>query len=560
MLPIIESLEKQKLVSRELRALIVVPTRELVTQVRETAEMCALGTGLHVGTAVGHHTFKNEQSSLVKQGQIYDPAGHELLRQKAENVDELDVLENDDSEQFYNLLPYHVPEYTSNVDILICTPGRLVEHIKSTKGFTLQQLQWFVIDEADRLLDQSFQEWVEVLQTAMSSQSNKYTPGKPFRPVFLSPHLGLRPDGWVRKVVLSATLTRDLQKLGSLNLRNPKLVLVEEATVEQAGGEEIKKDSASGNFTLPPTLQEFGAPVGDGSQKPLYLLKLLQQIFGDAPAVRIKASSKGGTLAKDIESSDEDESSSSESSSDSGSDDDDNDSVSSLLEDISDTASTTSSSSISSSSSSSSSTTANDSSPTSPHPTPHTTIHPPPSKPSTTPNALIFTSSNESATRLDHLLTHLSPTHSPHLALLTKSGTSASTRRTLTAFTSGHLRILIATDRASRGLDLPNLRNVINYDIPHSVTSYVHRVGRTARAGKEGRAWTLVAEREAAWFWNVIARGKGNVKGSRVGEDEGIERGAGRGVERVRLEVDVDGEGGKRYEEALENLRRDVER
>lgn len=78
-------------------------------------------------------------------------------------------------------------------------------------------------------------------------------------------------------------------------------------------------------------------------------------------------------------------------------------------------------------------------------------------------------------------------------------------------------------------------------------------MGRTARAGKEGRAWTLVAEREAAWFWNVIARGKGEI--------EGIERGEGRGVERVRLEVDVDvdGEGRERYEQALESLRRDVQ-
>ena len=81
-----------------------------------------------------------------------------------------------------------------------------------------------------------------------------------------------------------------------------------------------------------------------------------------------------------------------------------------------------------------------------------------------------------------------------------RSNKSSASRKTLTAYRQGKISIIIATDRASRGLDLPSLSHVVNYDVPSSITTYVHRVGRTARAGKEGSAWTLVAHREGRWF------------------------------------------------------------
>ena len=66
----------------------------------------------------------------------------------------------------------------------------------------------------------------------------------------------------------------------------------------------------------------------------------------------------------------------------------------------------------------------------------------------------------------------------------------------LARFKSGEVRILIATDIASRGLDIPTVDLVINYDIPTVSRDYVHRVGRTARAGRAGQAVTLVTQHD----------------------------------------------------------------
>ena len=64
----------------------------------------------------------------------------------------------------------------------------------------------------------------------------------------------------------------------------------------------------------------------------------------------------------------------------------------------------------------------------------------------------------------------------------------------LNKFKSGQRKILIATDVASRGLDIPSVDLVINFDLPTNGKDYVHRVGRTARAGRAGRAISIVTQ------------------------------------------------------------------
>ena len=70
----------------------------------------------------------------------------------------------------------------------------------------------------------------------------------------------------------------------------------------------------------------------------------------------------------------------------------------------------------------------------------------------------------------------------------------------LNKFKTGERSIMIATDVASRGLDIPSVDVVINFDIPGNSKDYVHRVGRTARAGRSGRAVTLVTQYDVEIF------------------------------------------------------------
>ena len=70
-------------------------------------------------------------------------------------------------------------------------------------------------------------------------------------------------------------------------------------------------------------------------------------------------------------------------------------------------------------------------------------------------------------------------------------------------FKSGRINILIATDIVSRGIDIDDIRLVINYDVPHDCEDYVHRIGRTARANNDGCAITFVSEKEQTRFKSI---------------------------------------------------------
>ena len=72
------------------------------------------------------------------------------------------------------------------------------------------------------------------------------------------------------------------------------------------------------------------------------------------------------------------------------------------------------------------------------------------------------------------------------------------------AFREGKLRVLIATDVAARGIDVDDVDMVINYDVPDENAFYLHRIGRTARAGKEGVAYTLYAPDQVSHFKEVL--------------------------------------------------------
>ncbi|KAA1467545.1 P-loop containing nucleoside triphosphate hydrolase protein [Dentipellis sp. KUC8613] len=397
-LPIVQTLSS-RIVTR-LRALVVLPTRDLVTQVKETFEAVGKGRGLKIGTATGQHSFAHEQSQLV----------------------------GDNSP--------HLQSGSSKVDILICTPGRLIDHLNGTRNFSLQHLRYLVIDEADRLLAQSFQDWlVRVLAATRppfpsASSDATLTPSpddkKPripypdaLAPAFVhllhdAPHLRTDVDEQkapsCQKLLFSATLMSDPGRIAALELRDPQYLVVQAPSASKEG------DGVLGvvmeKFSMPATLKEHMI-VCESSQKPLMLFHLVQ-----AHGVR---------------------------------------------------------------------------------------------------NALVFTKSAESTQRLVRLFEFFerarlagagagaSQDAKPIVIRAYSSDLSVSERKSiLEKFKAQEIDLLVCSDLISRGIDISHVAHVVSYDVPVDMRKYVHRVGRTARAGRAGDAWTLVEEQEARYFKEML--------------------------------------------------------
>ncbi|CAO3568071.1 unnamed protein product [Mortierella alpina] len=496
-LPIIEILS-QRVVTR-LRALVVLPTRDLCIQVKETFETFVKGTDLKIATSTGQNSFAHEQSILV----------------------------GDTHSSGRTVLGGH-----SRVDILITTPGRLIDHIKSTPNFTLQHLRFLVIDEADRLLNQSFQDWLYHILNAIhpspdrkllgadgsnTIQIKRDKHGFPIHdaiaPGFLSSFFELPESDVedpkalsVQKLLFSATLTRNPAKIASLQLSDPQYVAVQEGGQD---GDEKQK------YTTPAGLTEHMI-VCDTSEKPLMVLhllhhlqvrsalcftksvesahrlyKLIQLYEKNRTAVPTSASSAAATAAtagrmdgvvEEKNANDTGAESDSESSdSDSSSSDDDHDDDTSGSSDEEEAeesdvemkhveASTKMAKAIQSSSVDEDNSTMEVDGPSD--------IVPPSTS---SPEAIIV---------------------AEYSSDLPKSKRQAILR----AFNQGEIHLLICSDLISRGMDLSPVSVVINYDSPVYMKKYIHRVGRTARAGKTGTAYSLVEMQEARHFKEMISK------------------------------------------------------
>ena len=101
---------------------------------------------------------------------------------------------------------------------------------------------------------------------------------------------------------------------------------------------------------------------------------------------------------------------------------------------------------------------------------------------------LVFTRTRRGAERLSHILS--ARDHSVNR--IHSDRTQPQREAALRAFRDGHTRVLVATDIAARGLDVDSVSHVINFDVPSAPEDYVHRIGRTGRAGNTGRAITIV--------------------------------------------------------------------
>ncbi len=113
--------------------------------------------------------------------------------------------------------------------------------------------------------------------------------------------------------------------------------------------------------------------------------------------------------------------------------------------------------------------------------------------------ALVFTRTKHGA---DKVVKHLAEDGIP-AAAIHGNKSQAQREKALAAFKSGDTKILVATDIAARGIDVDAVSHVVNFDLPNVPESYVHRIGRTARAGAEGRAISLCDGEERAYLKSI---------------------------------------------------------
>jgi ATP-dependent RNA helicase DDX51/DBP6 len=398
-LPILHALATR--VAVRLRAVVILPTRDLAMQVLSVFETLVDGGSLDI--------------------KLVAACGRERV-----------------AEESAQLAP-------GKVDIVVGTPGRIVAHMRDTVGFEhqLSSVEWLVIDDADRLLQQSHQDWLPRLMAAVErkpgltdraiaeADAHKEDSGETTttekdtdnasdtsdtsqRRIDAASGMSLcdwvvmnDPQmrdaeaalGWrrgVRKLILSATLTRHPAKLHSLRLHRP-LHLHAATADDLAGGGSGKR------FSLPTTLTERVAVVPPGG-KPLALILELKAHFGSG------GSGEGNTAAGGV---------------------------------------------------------------------------------------IVFAATVETSHRLARVLQLYGGLAVSEYSARLKP---EERRGALAHLADGSVQVLVCSDVLSRGIDVSGVALVLNYDAPSHAKTYIHRVGRTARAGRRGTAITLLAREEVRFF------------------------------------------------------------
>lgn len=285
-----------------LRGVVVVPSRELARQVHEVLEAllpdmediplrCCLCAG-----QPGEKVFVEPDWDLIPpSARPKTPAGQFSMWDLEKCLDPL-------------LVPEHLKEAMPaggaphGPDVIVATPGRLVAHIDSTRGFTLQHARFVIIDEADRLLAQSYDNWApKLLEAVHANVAGSCEVTEDFRPFDATTRRPTdmndrdAPHPWFRtrlvKHLYSATLGDDPAQLASMHLSRPLFVDVDAAgTPRFLDGESAERffrtADAAPDRTLPPNLRESTVSC-DAASKPVVLLALLERERAAAAALVI---------------------------------------------------------------------------------------------------------------------------------------------------------------------------------------------------------------------------------------------------------------------------------
>ncbi|XP_076778482.1 ATP-dependent RNA helicase DDX51 isoform X2 [Arvicanthis niloticus] len=342
-----------------IRALVVLPTKELAQQVSKVFNIYTDTTPLRVALVTGQKSLAKEQESLVQKT----------------------------ADGFHCL-----------ADIVVATPGRLVDHIDQTPGFSLQQLRFLIIDEADRMIDSMHQSWLpRVVAAAFHSEDPTGSCAllERTQPQAVTAASTCVPQMPLQKLLFSATLTQNPEKLQRLGLYQPRLFSTRQG--QQSPKDTVEMDENVGKYTFPVGLTHCYVPCRLSS-KPLIVLHLVL----------------GMNFSR----------------------------------------------------------------------------------------ALCFTNSRENSHRLFLLAQAFGGVS---VAEFSSRYGPGQRKKILKQFEQGKIQLLISTDATARGIDVHGVELVINYDAPQYLRTYVHRVGRTARAGKTGQAFTLLLKVQERKFLHMVS-------------------------------------------------------
>ncbi|KAH8302831.1 hypothetical protein KR044_011040, partial [Drosophila immigrans] len=398
-IPIVQMLANR--VECKVRALVVLPVAELALQVFKVFSVLCSHTELQVCLLSKQHRLEDEQKKLLEQ---------------------------------------YKGNYYSKVDIVVTTPGRLVDHLHATKGFCLKSLQFLVIDEADRIMDAVFQNWLYHLDSHVRNTADQLLAGvqAPLCYQELLDSYGRQPH----KLLFSATLSQDPEKLQNLRLFQPKLFttvvtmprLQPKSDNADQTEEDVTQSSSQfvGKYTTPAELTEQHC-LTEMRYKPLTLYALAKQHGWK--------------------------------------------------------------------------------------------------------RFLCFTNSADTADRLGFVLNKMLAESKMRVTYLSGKLDTAARKGRLAEFVRGQITGLICSDALARGIDVPNVDAVISYDVPRHIKTYIHRVGRTARAGQKGTAITLLTDKDKEQFKKML-----NEVGKSMGEE-------------IVTSADIEVQHAGNYKTALDDLR-----
>ncbi|CAE6471235.1 unnamed protein product [Rhizoctonia solani] len=364
------------------------------------------------------------------------------------------------------------------VPILVSTPGRLLDHLQNTESFNVSKCRWLVLDEADRLMELGFEETLVGILKALDSRRRMT------EMAVKEGILGREVGGWDwerrrRTILCSATIREDVQKLAGMALQQP-IVIKATSNDLTASTPATKEETAAADKFTPPSQLSQKYVVVPLKQRLVALISLLRMLLAKGRAgariiVFMSCTDSVDFHWRLLGEANMDNSDSEQETSESKDKEEDEGEPIAV-------------------------------------------------KSSLLPNTSVY--------RL-----HGSFPLPTRLASLNAFSGKNKGKTQVPSTESG---ILFCTSVASRGLDLPLVRAVVQYDLPTEggATEYVHRVGRTARAGKGGEAWAIVGPSETEWVGWVekhmeqTDKGEGSKQLVQVGVEDVLKDGfGGRGRE-----------------------------